>query len=182
MSHIVGNILFADRSPTATRLSKCLIANAVLLSAICITVGIMHENGDPYFRAGWNDSLVVLGIKINTPVKYIAFQAFICILEAITVIINDIANPILGFSIFNPDKKIITDFTKNNLQFLANAMWIINGLKSTMTVVVTISQIDIAILRVLYSEVTSFYTIRMLLNDKTFTSENIEELAEIVIQ
>jgi hypothetical protein len=31
--------------------------------------------------------------------------------------INDIASPILGFNIFNPDKKTITDFGKCELQF-----------------------------------------------------------------
>ena len=27
--------------------------------------------------------------------------------------------PVLGFSIYNPDKKVITEFTKNELQFYA---------------------------------------------------------------
>lgn len=43
---------------------------------------------------------------------------------------------------------------------------------------VTISQIDIAILKVIYSELTSIYTIRLLLNEKEFKNEispNVDE-------
>ena len=41
-------------------------------------------------------------------------------------------------------------------------------------IVITVSQIDIAILRILYSEITTIFTIRLLLNDKTFIVENDE--------
>ena len=37
---------------------------------------------------------------------------------------------------------------------------------------VIVSQLDIALFSVLVKEVTSFYTIRMLLNEKTFGDEN----------
>jgi hypothetical protein len=95
------------------------------------------------------------------------------------VFINEIANPILGFSIYNPDKKVITEFSKNELQLLANIMWFINGLIGTLFVMVTISQIDIALLRTLYSDVTTIFTIRMLLNEKKFECDKSNENDEI---
>ena len=80
----------------------------------------------------------------------------------------------MGFNIYNPDKKIIKEFTKNELQLLANIMWLINSLTNALFILITISQIDIAILRILYSEITTIFTIRLLLNDKTFIVENDE--------
>lgn len=77
----------------------------------------------------------------------------------------------MGFNIYNPDKKVITEFTKNELQIMANCMWFINSLIGALSIMVTISQLDIAILRVVYAELTSIYTIRMLLNEKEFINE-----------
>jgi hypothetical protein len=53
-------------------------------------------------------------------------------------------------------------------------MWLINSLTNALFILITISQIDIAILRILYSEITTIFTIRLLLNDKTFFVENDE--------
>ena len=93
-------------------------------------------------------------------------------MEFSRVFINEIASPLLAFSIYNPDKKIITDFTKNELQLLANLLWLINSLISTLFIMISITQIDIAVLRVIYSEITTIITIRLLLNEKEFINEN----------
>ncbi len=52
-------------------------------------------------------------------------------------------------------------------------MWFINSLTNSLFVMITISQIDIAILRILYSEITTIFTIRMLLNEKEFVYERV---------
>jgi hypothetical protein len=96
----------------------------------------------------------------------------LAIVEITDVIINEMASPILGFNIYNPDKKEITQFTRFELQFYANSMWLLNGLKRVLMVVVSVSQIDIALLRVVYSEITSWYTIRILLLEKKFPKED----------
>jgi hypothetical protein len=99
-------------------------------------------------------------------------QVFLIGVESSRVFINEIASPILGFNIYNPDKKVITEFSKNELQILANTMWFINSITNSLFVMITISQIDIALLRTLYSEITTIFTIRMLLNEKEFTYDN----------
>ena len=65
---------------------------------------------------------------------------------------------VLGFSIYNPDKKIITEFSKNELQFYANAMYLISSLRYVCELIVTISQLDLAIFSVLASEFAIFFT------------------------
>ena len=147
--------------------------NFLLFIFIVISVVIFNNNNNNnYFKYGPNDDLDILGIKINTTDKYIYLQLFLCFVEMSRAWTNEIASPILGFNIYNPDKKIITEFTKNELQLLANIMWLINSLTNALFILITISQIDIAILRILYSEITTIFTIRLLLNDKTFINEN----------
>ncbi len=84
--------------------------------------------------------------------------------------------PILGFNVYNPDKKIITEFGKNELQFFANTMFMISSVRDIFMVLLTISQVDVALWSVFIREFASFFTIRMLLNEKTFA-----ELEECVI-
>lgn len=159
------------------RLKYCIIANFALLFFISFIILFMKDSDDKYFIIGPNDNLSIMSIKINTINRYLFLQIFIAFVEIVRVVVNEIASPILGFNIYNPDKKVITEFTKNELQIMANCMWFINSLISALSIILTISQIDIAVLKVLYSELTTIYTIRLLLNDKIFNdneSENIE--------
>jgi hypothetical protein len=154
------------------RLKKCIIANFTLLILMIVIISIFKEPDDKYLRIGPNENLIVMSVKINTVNKYIVLQLFLAITEIIRCVVNEIASPILGFNIYNPDKKIITEFTKNELQIMANSMWLIKSLISALSIMVTISQLDIAILKVIYSELTSVYTIRLLLNEKEFVQED----------
>ena len=153
------------------RLKYCIIANFTLLCIISLLIMFMRETDDTYFRIGPNDNLSIMSVKINTNYRYLLLQILLAFIEIIRVIVNEIASPILGFNIYNPDKKVITEFTKNELQIMANCMWCINSLIGALSIMVTISQLDIAILRVVYAELTSIYTIRMLLNEKEFINE-----------
>ena len=164
------------------KLRYCVIINFMLFLIILFVILICKDNNNYYMTYGPNDNLYVLSIQINTTEKYIILQFFLLFVEFSRVFTNEIASPILGFNIYNPDKKIITEFTKNELQLLANTMWLINSLTNTLFVMITISQIDIAIIRTIYSEITTIITIRMLLNEKKFIGDdNIEpiELEEL---
>jgi len=161
------------------KLRYCVILNLILFLIILFVVMICKDNNNYYMTYGPNENLYVLSIKINTPQKYIFLQFFLLFVEFSRVFTNEIASPILGFNIYNPDKKIITEFTKNELQLLANMMWLINSLTGAIFVMITISQIDIAILRTVYSEMTTIITIRMLLNEKKFICENNVEPIEL---
>jgi hypothetical protein len=154
------------------RLKRCIFINFILLFIIIIFISIFKESNDKYFRIGPNDDLSIMSVKINSIKRYILLQIFIAFTEITRVIINEIASPILGFNIYNPDKKVITEFGKNELQIMANCMWIINSLISTLYILVSISQLDVAILKVIYSELASIYTIRLLLNEKQFVKQN----------
>jgi len=175
-----------SKSTNNNRLKYCIITNFLLLSIIIGFIAIMKEPGDKYFRIGPSSDLTIMSVKINSTERYILLQLFIAFTEITGVFINEIASPILGFNIYNPDKKLINEFTKNELQIMANCMWFINNLISALYILVTISQLDIAILRVVYSELTSIYTIRLLLNEKKFVkvsdnndNDGIELLSQV---
>jgi len=161
------------------KLRYCVVMNCIMFMFILLVIAICRDSKDTYFTYGPNDNLFILSVKIDTLSKYLWLQVFLIFTECSRVFINEIANPILGFSIYNPDKKVINDFSKNELQLLANIMWFINGLIGTLFVMVTISQIDIALLRTLYSDVTTIFTIRMLLNEKEFEYDKSNDNNEI---
>ena len=137
-----------------------------------MVIAFCKDDDSTYINYGPNDELSVLNVKIDNIKKYMILQLFLLFIEFSRVFINEIASPLLAFSIYNPDKKIITDFTKNELQLLDNLLWLINSLISTLFIMITITQIDIAVLRVIYSEITTIITIRLLLNEKEFINEN----------
>ena len=91
---------------------------------------------------------------------------------------HPIANPILSFNIYNPDKEIITDFTHCELQFFAQSLWFINGVRTALMLVVSISQFDIAVAKVVYTEFTGLFTVYCLLSEKTFAPLNGDEEAD----
>ena len=104
---------------------------------------------------------------------------YIIVIKASNVFISEIVGPILGFNIYNPDKIVITDFTKFELQVYGNVNFLINGFKRIMTIMISITQIDLALIGMLSGEIISFYTIRMLLNEKTFkkdTENNLDKM------
>jgi hypothetical protein len=86
---------------------------------------------------------------------------FISIIRGCDVLVNELASPILGFRIYDPDCKVIEYFTKNS-------MWFTNNFRGILTIVITIIQFDIAFFGMIASEFVSIFTVRHLLNQKEF--------------
>ena len=126
--------------------------------------------------------ICLINIKIDTSAKYFSVLTFIAIINVIKVISEEIGGPILGFNIYNPDKNIITDFTKCELQVYGNTMFMLTGLRNIFITLITITQFDIALWSLLISEGASLFTIRMLLNEKTFQHYNEVEIEEAMEQ
>jgi hypothetical protein len=134
-----------------------------------------------YFRFGPSDDLVLINLQINTFAKYTLVLACIAAINVIKVLSEEIGGPILGFNIYNPDKKSITDFTKCELQIYGNSMFLLSGVRNIFITLITVTQFDIALWSLLISEGASMFTIRILLNEKTFAPyEVIETDAEML--
>ena len=160
------------------KLRICVFSNFILLIFIILIISLCGKEESNYWNFGPNENLVIINVQINNYKKYCLLLLTISIFKMMNVVISEVANPIIGFNIYNPDKKIITEFTKNELQFYGNAMYLIDAIRNVLMIMVSITQIDIALFGVFISEFTSIFTIRMLLNDKIFRKEEYNELDE----
>jgi hypothetical protein len=138
-----------------------------MVTMVCV---VLADASSPYWRYGPNDDLVLISVPINSWERYIGALGLIAFIQGFKVFVQELGMPVLGFSIYNPDKKVITEFSKNELQFLANAMFMVSAIRDSLLVVVVISQLDITLWTVFTSEIVTFGTIRLLLNEKEFKS------------
>jgi len=162
-----------------TKLKYCVTGNTLLLVVIVIiTTHYQHES--KYFRFGPSNDLIVISVNINTNNRYLILLLIISLVKITKVVVEEIGMPVIGFSIYNPDKKVITEFTKNELQFYGNTMYLTSSLRYIFEVMVTITQIDIAIYSVIISEITTLFTIRLLLNEKRFSKNEDDSMQELL--
>jgi hypothetical protein len=159
-----------------TKLKCCLFTNIILVGCITLLVCISPKVHDTFMRFGPHPDLKLLGIPIDTWSRYWTFQFFLGWFQMTDMLIQELANPIMGFTIYNPDKKIITEFTKNQLQLYAQTFWFLTSIKGALMLLVSITQLDIAISKCVYNELAGVVAIRILLNEKTFKTSN--ELSE----
>jgi hypothetical protein len=152
---------------------------------VVIVISIFKDDSSSYFRFGPSDNLIVISVQINTWKRWGIVLVFIGFIKGCDVLVNELGSPILGFRIYDPDCKTIDDFTKNELNFLGNAMWFANSFRGILMVVINITQFDIALFGVIISEITSIFTVRHLLNEKTFVNKKYsminQELTNITV-
>ncbi len=150
------------------KLIWCLIGNTAVLLLVVLLVAL-YANENEYWRVGPNDSLLLLySVRVDTWPKYVGVLAVLALVGAVKVAVEDTGMPILGFSIYNPEKTEISEFSKNELQFYANSMYLISALRESVLVLVTISQADFAFWSILASQATSACVIHALLSEKRF--------------
>ncbi len=162
-----------------TKLKYCVTGNILLLVVIVIII-IHYQHESKYFRFGPSNDLIVISVNINTNARYLILLLIISLVKITKVVVEEIGMPVIGFSIYNPDKKVITEFTKNELQFYGNTMYLTSSLRYIFEVMVTITQIDIAIYSVIISEITTIFTIRLLLNEKRFPKNEDDSMQELL--
>ena len=162
-----------------TKLTYCVAGNILLLVVIVIII-THYQHESKYFRFGPSNDLIVISVNINTNDRYLILLLIISLVKITKVVVEEIGMPVIGFSIYNPDKKVITEFTKNELQFYGNTMYLTSSLRYIFEVMVTITQIDIAIYSVIISEITTIFTIRLLLNEKRFPKNEDDSMQELL--
>ena len=150
------------------KLFWCLLTNIIILFFVFVLIIVYKSDDSKYFRFGPQEDLIVISVQINTINKYIVFNLVTSVLKIFEVIIDEVGFPILSFNVYNPDKKVITEFSKNELQFYTNSMYGVSNLRGVLIIVISVSQFDLALINVIVSELTTIFTIRILLNEKEF--------------
>lgn len=157
--------------------SKLKIYSAIgihLFILFIISIGISFSSiKTSYYTYGPNNNLLLFGMKINTIERYIYLQLFIFLSEITDVLIKEITMPQIDFTIYNPDKKIIIEFNRFELQCFANLLYTLDSIKKLFLLMITISQFDIALSKVLYCGLTRIYTIYFILSEKKFNHDSI---------
>lgn len=160
------------------RLLICVIVNTLLTVVMGVLVTYLASSTSTYFRFGPSRDLNVISVDIDTWSRWWALVGLITVNRVVNLIVNDIATPIFGFSVFNPDKRVIKGHTSTSLQVQANIMFASNSIRGIFNVVVTVSQIDLALIGVIIEELTSVVTIRYLLKKKIFKPDLDPEAPE----
>ena len=150
-------ILFFPKSPP-------LDVGIAAIGIVCL-----KTNADmTYFRFGPHETLIILSVSINTWSRWFMLVGFLSVMGLADVLTEELANPVLNFTIYNPDKTRIEEFDKNELQALANLTYFTSSVKRLVLMLVQISQFDLAIIHIMVTEVATIFTIRSLLNEKQF--------------
>lgn len=157
-----------EKANINTRLRRCVLGNFLILILVFSLVIRFNDNRSKYWRFGPYSDLILISVVIDNWTKYSLLLVLVAILKVSECIISEVAHPIIGFNIYNPDKKEITEFTKLELQFYGNSMYTIDSIRRVLMIMMSITQVDIALWGVITSEITSIFTIRMLLNEKSF--------------
>lgn len=166
-------------SSAVTRTRLCLVFNVVTLLAIGVFCGVFGQGG--YMRFGPSDDFSVVGIRINSWPRWIALSLSICFISVADALINEWGMPFVSFRIYNPDCKEIKDVGPIELQILANGMYACAALKGVLYTIVAVTQIDIALIRVLSGETATIFTIRGLIKEKKFVTANNSDDAPLLV-
>lgn len=151
------------------KIQVCIVCNLLLLIVVFILVYIFSSKD--ILRTGYSEHLIVLGVKVDTLSKYLILHLIIFCVEFLSTVLYEYASPIMYFNVFNDDKKYIKEFGKIELQFYAQSVWFITSLKNGIMVLVSITQIDITIAKIIYSELAMIIVISNMLKDKIFIKE-----------
>jgi len=148
----------------------CLILNIFLLFFISSFV-TNFAGESKYFRFGPNEDFIFISVPIDNYNRYSLLLVLIFFNDVIKVLISEIGEPILVFNVYNPDKMIITDFTKYQLLFYSNSMFFISNIRRIFEILISITQIDIALFSIINEQIVCTFAIYFLVNEKKFSRE-----------
>ena len=171
------------------KIQICLGLNIFLLFFISSCI-IFFASDSKYFRFGPHEDFLLISVKINSRLRYFFLLVLIACNNCIKVLISELGEPVLVFNVYNPDKKIITDFTKMQLLFYANTMFFIGNTRRVFELMISITQIDIALFSIIVEQLVSICTVYFLVSEKKFilspqiptqiqTTKYIRELEEV---
>ena len=154
------------------RLKICIFGQLLLLIGVVIPTILLANKDSKYYRFGPQEDLIIISIQINNWTRYCILVVYIMFTKICKVFVNELGMPILGFNIYDPNRKVVEGFTRKELQIQANLMYMMNSISYVFTLQLAIIQLDIAILSVVFSELASIPTIYLLLKDKKFVKNN----------
>ena len=151
----------------------CLGLNIFLLALICTCI-FTFATDSPYFKFGPNETFILISVHINTPMRYVLLLLLISFMNCIKVVVSELGEPVLVFTVYNPDKKVITEFSRTQLLWYANGMFLVSNARRVFEVMITVTQFDIAIFSILVEQMMSMFTVYFLVREKQFETRHVK--------
>lgn len=159
-----------------------ILVNIFVLFIVSTILCFMSTTSS-YWNIGPSDTLIVIAVLIDTWTKYLGLLVVITIVNITKIISKDIRTSSLEFILYNPDKTYISNMSRKDFQTIANLMFMIMFIQEVFSILIVISQFDIAIYDALVKGFVTFYTTNQLLKNKVFFEDEFEcNLDYITIQ
>lgn len=150
------------------KVQACLCLNTLLLSSVISCIVTLASPTSQYFRFGPHEDFVLVSVAINTWERYTLMICLIAIMNCIKVVVSEIGEPVLVFNVYNPDKDVITDFSRQQLLFYANGMFFVSNVRRVFETMITVTQFDIAIFSIVLEQLVSIVVVCFLVDEKRF--------------
>jgi hypothetical protein len=126
-------------------------------------------NRTDYWKFGPSEDFHFLGaVVIDKYWKWVGILVIITILEFSRVYSEELVGPILAFTIYDPDKRVINDFTYGQLRYGANMNRLGINTWTVIQTMIVVSRADFTLWLIVISQIASDVAIRTLLRDKQF--------------
>ncbi len=145
----------------------CILGKSIVF---VLLAAFFHLYGgqEHYMKFGPQPDFKILGIFVDTWPKY-NFVVFMVIwINAISVIVKEVGNPIFKFFVYNPEMKDIYGISRFELHAFTNILQGMDLCIEMFTLIFMISKFDIILISVIVRTVIPIYTVHNLLNSKTF--------------
>ncbi len=149
-------------------LYSMLLINLLALVVVVVLVIAFGHSDNGYLRFLWNDDLAIMGVAIDTWQAYVVLLLAISIVVVCDTLVSELGTPVLNFIVYNPDKECIPEFGKNELLWCTVGMFAMRDIRRVITVLLSISQIDIALFSIFISKAVTVLTVNHLLEKKRF--------------
>jgi hypothetical protein len=161
----------AETKELRSRIVNAFYLNLFVVIIIIVVIICFNDTSTSYMKVGYNDNLIILGIKIHTFERYIGLLVAITAMDACDTYVSDLIFPYINNNVRDNNVKHIREFTRFETQILTNTTFLSFSIRYALFYVVSITQIDIALYRVFVCEATCIYTTYIQLKDKTFMND-----------
>lgn len=149
------------------KLTTCIKIN---IFVIIIGILICLKNADfTQLKLGARDDLYAIGVQLNTWVLYGGFAIYLMSVQISLLFTEEFALPIIEFSVYNPQCEVIDFLDEWELKILSILVFVTKGILKSLKIILAVESIDSIILLFLAEEITTTFTVSMLLKQKKFT-------------
>lgn len=142
------------------RINSFVIIFGLVICAICADSSLIHF--------GPHKDLYIIGVNIDTWPKFEGLSFFIILIQISLLFTEDLAIPVIEFTVYNRECSHIDDFSRSEMFFYSIAVYVTKAILKGLKFFLMTEGLDMIIILFLAEELTTVYTIFLLLESKTF--------------